>query len=74
MDAGVIAALVSMVGTVVGAIISAQVALSVATKQHDKTTALIEYRLQELEEKVDKHNNVVERLYAVEAKVDTLSK
>ena len=30
--------------------------------------ALIEYRLKMLEEKVDKHNNVVERTYALEEK------
>ena len=74
VDAGVIAALVSMCGTVFGAIISARVALKVSNEQHDKTIALIDYRLGELEEKVDKHNNVIERLYVVESKVDMLSK
>lgn len=31
-----------------------------------KTSALIEYRLDQLEEKVDKHNNVIERTYKLE--------
>ncbi len=31
-----------------------------------KTVALITYRLEKLEEKVDKHNNVIERTYALE--------
>lgn len=74
MEATVIIALVSAVGTIIGAIISANVALDVADKQHDKTMALVEYRMQELEQKVDKHNNVIERLYVVESKVDMLSK
>lgn len=52
-----------------GYVISGLVALFVATKQHDKTTALIEYRLKELEEKVDKHNNLVERMTAVETQL-----
>ena len=52
-----------------GYIISGLVALIVATRQHDKTTALIEYRLQQLEEKVDKHNNLVERMTAVETQI-----
>ena len=74
METTVIIALVSAVGTIIGAIISANVALDVADKQHDKTMALVEYRMQELEQKVDKHNNVIERLYVVESKVDMLSK
>lgn len=52
-----------------GYVISGLVALYVATKQHDKTTALIEYRLKELEDKVDKHNNLVERMTAVETRL-----
>lgn len=31
-----------------------------------KTTALIAYRLEQLEEKVNKHNNVIERTYELE--------
>ena len=63
------AAVVTAISTIVGAIISGIVAVIVAGKQHDKTTALIEYRLKELEDKVDKHNNLVERMYVVETKL-----
>lgn len=42
-----------------------------ATKQqHDKTISLIEYRLKELEQKVNKHNNLVERVYNLEKVAD----
>lgn len=42
-----------------------------ATKQqHDKTISLIEYRLKELEQKVNKHNNLVERVYELEKVAD----
>lgn len=34
--------------------------------QNDKMTALIEYRLGELEKKVDKHNSVIDRTYKLE--------
>lgn len=34
-----------------------------------KATALIAYRLEQLEKKVDKHNNVVERTYELEKSV-----
>jgi len=57
-----------------GYVISGLVALYVAGKQHSKTTALLDFRLQELEKKVDKHNNLVERMYGVEAKLDALEK
>lgn len=52
-----------------GYVISGVVALLVATRQHNKTTALIEYRLQKLEEAVNKHNNLVERMTAVETQI-----
>lgn len=41
-------------------------AILVAVIQHKKTDALIEYRIKELEEKVDKHNNLIERTYELE--------
>lgn len=34
-----------------------------------KSAALVEYRLEQLENKVQAHNNLVERMYAVEEKV-----
>lgn len=61
--------IVSAVSTVIGAVISGVVAVIVANRQHDKTMALVQYRLEELEKKVDKHNNLVERMYVVETKL-----
>lgn len=52
-----------------GYVVSGVVALLVASKQHSKTTALLEYRLQKLEEAVNKHNNLVERMTAVETQI-----
>ena len=63
------ATVITALSTIIGAVISGIVAVIVAGKQHDKTTALIEYRLKELEDKVDKHNNLVERMYVVETKL-----
>ena len=45
---------------------AAVAAIVVAVIQHKKTDALLEYRLRELEEKVDKHNNLIERTYELE--------
>lgn len=61
--------IVSAIATVIGATISGIVAVIVANRQHDKTMALVQYRLEELEKKVDKHNNLVERMYVVETKL-----
>lgn len=52
-----------------GTIFSGLVSLLVASVQHSKSMALMEYRLKELEAKVDKHNNLVERMYIVETKL-----
>ena len=62
-------ALITAISTVIGAIISGIVALIVSGKQHDKTIALVEYRLNQLETKVDKHNNLVERMTLAEEKI-----
>lgn len=63
---------IEMIIQLAGYVISGVVALIVASKQHNKSVALVEYRLKELEDKVDKHNNVIERLYVAEGKIDLL--
>ena len=40
-----------------------------SNKKHDETISLVTYRLEQLEKKVDLHNNAVERLYQVEKKL-----
>ena len=59
--------------TIISACISAAVTLVVCVisnrSQSEKTRALREYKLEELTKRVDKHNNVVERTYALEEKM-----
>ncbi len=62
MTETVIAALLSLVGTVFGSIM--------ATAAAGKLTA---YRLERLERKVDLHNNAVERLAIVEVRLQQLA-
>ena len=45
---------------------AAAAAIVVAAIQHKKTVALLDYRLTQLEEKVDKHNRLVERTFELE--------
>ena len=51
----VIVAALSLAGTLAGAYLA-----------NRRSSALIAYRLEQLEQKVNKHNNLVERTYALE--------
>lgn len=59
--------------TIISACISAGVTLLVCMVnnrgQQEKTRALMEYKLDELTKRVDKHNNIVERTYHLEEQV-----
>lgn len=56
--------------TIISACISAGVTLIVCMinnhGQQEKTRALMEYKLDELTKRVDKHNNTIERTYRLE--------
>lgn len=60
--------------TIISSAISAAVTLIVCLisnhSQSEKTRALMEYKLDELTKRVDKHNNVVERTYSLERKME----
>lgn len=59
--------------TIISAGISAGVTLIVCLisnrSQQEKTRALMEYKLEELTKKVEKHNSVVERTFLLEEKM-----
>lgn len=55
MTEGILIAVLSLLGTLGGSYFA-----------NKKSSALIAYRLEQLEKKVDKHNSVVERTYALE--------
>lgn len=55
MDSTIIVAIISMVGTILGSMIGVM-------KSNDKTL----YRIEQLEKKVEAHNNLVERMTIVE--------
>ena len=59
MSESIIIAVLSFLGTLLGAYIA-----------NRKSAAIMEYRLQQLEKKVDKHNTVIERTYALEKRAD----
>ena len=55
----IIVAIISLIGTVMGAYLA-----------NRKTAALLSYRLEQLEAKVDKHNSVIERTYNLEKRAE----
>lgn len=61
MRSEVVVALLSLVGTFIGTIGGI-----LATQK------LVTYRLQKLEEKVDKHNSLIDRMYKIETRVTLL--
>ena len=60
------------VGTVIAALITAGFAFLGVYVSNRKQAALVAYRLEKLEEKVDKHNSVVERMFRLEETVKNL--
>ncbi|MCF0173733.1 MAG: hypothetical protein HUJ95_00185 [Bacteroidales bacterium] len=59
-----------IVALITGAV-SLLVSLITANAQHNKTVSLIAYRIEQLEKKQEKHNNIVERMYKVENDLNT---
>ena len=58
--------------TVLVSLITAGFAFLGVYMSNRKQAALVAYRLEKLEEKVDKHNNLVEAMYRLEGQVETL--
>lgn len=54
--------------TIISAVISAAAAIIVCVINQNRLVSLIEYRLEQLEEKQDKYNNVIVRTYELEKK------
>lgn len=64
--------MIEIITAIAGPLISGLIALYVSTTQNDKTVALIQYRLEQLEAKVDAHNHLNDRLIKLETEVELL--
>lgn len=62
--------------TILAAVISGAVTLAVCLitnhAQAEKTRALLDYRLSQLEKKQDKHNNLMERTFRLEGDMEVM--
>ena len=59
MTETIVVAIIAFIGTFGGSLLAQR-----------KTTALVVYRLEQLEDKVHKHNNLIERTYCLEKRCD----
>jgi len=65
----IVVACISVLGTVIVSLISYAANRKGAREASESNAKLIAYRLEELEKKVNKHNNVVERMYKLEGEM-----
>ena len=61
-----------LITVLVPSLISAASALGVSIISNRKTITLIDYRLQELEKKQDKHNSTIERTFKLEERMSVV--
>ena len=72
MSDAVIVGLITAVAAVVCQVIISMSGRSAAQRERAESNRLIVYRLEQLETKVDKHNNVIERVYQLEKDADVI--
>ena len=61
-------------GAIAGAVITAAGAFAGVYVSNKKQTALMAYRIEQLEKKMDKHNSLAERLTKVETQIADMKK
>ncbi len=59
MTENIIVAILSFIGTLVGSLLASS-----------KTRAVLEYKIDDLQKRVDKHNQVIERTYKLEGRME----
>ena len=72
MSDPVVVGIITAVAAVICQVIIAVSGRSAAQKERAESQRLITYRLDQLESKVDKHNNVIERVYNLEKDADVI--
>lgn len=72
MNPTILASLISALSAIVVCMINNHFQNQKVQKAHNDNIVLISYRLEQLEQKVDKHNNLIERTYELERKTSVL--
>lgn len=73
MNTTIISALISAGAAILVCIINNNVLRRETERKHEQNIILVTYRLEQLEQKVDRHNQLVERTYELEKQQATLS-
>lgn len=72
MNPTVTASLISASAAILVCIVNNWIVTKRTEKAHQDNIVLISYRLEQLEQKVDKHNNLIERTYELERRADVM--
>lgn len=72
MDSTILASIITGVVAIIVCMINNHFQNAKTTKAHNDNIVLISYRLEQLEAKVDKHNNIIERTYDLERRAAVL--
>lgn len=72
MNPTIVASLISAGAAIVVCLINNRIVMQKAAKANQDNIVLIAYRLEQLEKKVDKHNNMIERTYELERRADVM--
>ena len=72
MNPTIVASLISAGAAIIVCLISNWVIMRKTAKANQDNIVLIAYRLEQLEKKVDKHNNMIERVYDLERRADVM--
>lgn len=70
MDSSIVTGIISGLIAIVVCLINNHYQRIESDKKHEANIILISYRLEQLEKEVAKHNNVIERTYALEKRAD----
>lgn len=72
MDTAIISSLISAVAAILVCMVNNHFTLKRTEKAQQDNIVLISYRLEQLEQKVDQHNTLIERTYELERRADVL--
>lgn len=72
MDTTLLASIISAAAAIVVCMVNNHFTLRRTEKAQQDNIVLISYRIEQLEQKVDRHNNLVDRMYEVEKRTDVL--
>lgn len=72
MDTAIIASLISAAAAIIVCMVNNHFTLKRTEKAQQDNIVLISYRLEQLEQKVDRHNNLIARTYDLERRADVM--